>query len=119
MNDKDVDSIIGILDKALLSEDARVKKALQDLLIITALIEGSSDGPLKNMKAAMTTLMDRLSKVEETNRQLSYHVSIMQGRQKSYSYRDEADDAFRRYIDPYAELKEMVHNRTSPNNKSK
>lgn len=68
---QDLDRLVDIFDKALTSEDPRIKKCLKDLLLITALINPDPgvnpyghQGPMRSMISRLDGLSRRMSLLE-------------------------------------------------------
>lgn len=72
-SDFDLDTFIDLFDEALASDDPRVKRTLQDLLIITALVRSSENhqqdlferkGPLRRLFDDVHNLNRKLQEIE-------------------------------------------------------
>jgi hypothetical protein len=71
--DLDLDTFIELFDEAISSNDPRVQRALQDLLVISALIRTKSDhdqvtkGPLRRLFDDVNNINRRLNKIEHAD----------------------------------------------------
>ena len=78
-NNDDINTIIDVLDRAMMSEDNRIQDALKRLMVTSALVDTTQTqdrklGPLRELSRETQHLRQRITNLEHEMQQLQRHL---------------------------------------------